>query len=123
MIRRLLGLLGIARDEPPAAVKRKRPATGSAAKASAADYRAIGIIPGAHCCGSAKKAFGRKFLERDSPPLPLPGCTSPEACRCRFKKYVDRRQDDRRHPFGGAFGWNTAADDRRKRRGRRASDK
>ena len=123
MIRRLLGLLGIARDEPAAAGKRKRPAPASAAPAASVDYRAIGIIPGAHCCDSAKKAFGRKFLERESPRLPLPGCTSPQTCRCRFKKYADRRQDDRRHPFGGAFGWNTAADDRRKRRGRRASDK
>ena len=122
MIRRLLGLLGLAREEPVAAGKRKRPASGSVAQASAVGYKAVGIIPGAHCCSSAKKAFGRKFLERDSPRLPLPGCTSPQTCRCRFKKYADRRQDDRRHPFGGALGWNSAADDRRKRRGRRSSD-
>jgi hypothetical protein len=123
MIRGLLGLFGIARSEPRGADARKRAAAGTAAKASTRDFKAVGIIPGAHCCAAAKKAFGRKFLEREAPRVPLPGCTSPQACRCRFKKYVDRRQDDRRHPFGGAFGWNSAADDRRKRRGRRSSDK
>jgi hypothetical protein len=122
MFRRLLSLFGITRDQPVAAPSRQRAATGTAGKATGRDFKAVGIIPGAHCCSAAKKAFGRKYLERDSPRLPLPGCTSPQTCRCRFKKYADRRQDDRRHPYGGGFGWNSAADDRRRRRGRRSTD-
>ena len=37
-----------------------------------------------------------RLLARDLPQLPLPDCTTPEACCCRFREWPDRRIGERR---------------------------
>lgn len=64
-----------------------------------------------------------RFLSREAPMLPLPACTMPDSCRCRFRKYNDRRQGDRRL-FGSEPDrrWY-AGEERRRLPGRRATDR
>jgi hypothetical protein len=65
-----------------------------------------------------------RILATHAPTLPMPNCTMPDACRCRFKKYVDRRDDEqgRRFRYGQASGAWYAGSQRRKTRGRREKD-
>ena len=41
----------------------------------------------------------RRFLVGAAPLLPLAGCTE-KACQCRYVRYGDRRERDRRQPYG-----------------------
>jgi hypothetical protein len=88
------------------------------------DFRAVSIAPRSDACRAAKQMGGKRFLVREAPRLPLTGCPSPEQCRCRYDKHDDRRQDDRRHPFGNGLGLaNPDAERRQKKgRGRRSTD-
>jgi hypothetical protein len=60
------------------------------------DYRAVSLAPNAACAAAVREAVGRRFLLRDAPRLPLPGCTKSAHCTCRYRKHADRRDGDRR---------------------------
>lgn len=85
-------------------------------------YRAVSCS--GHC-PAVDAVRDQRFLERDAPAFPLPGCTAAR-CDCVYQHHNDRRngRKDRRglsqmkEEFFGYSG-NT---DRRGRRGRRASD-
>ncbi len=49
----------------------------------------------ANACEAVKKLEGKRFLAKEAPPLPLPGCGAAH-CRCRYVHFRDRRGDDRR---------------------------
>lgn len=67
--------------------------------ARTSEFHAVEIVAGASCCDAAKAAAGRRHLSRKNPPrLPLPDCTRPDQCRCRFVHHDDRRADNRRSP-------------------------
>ena len=83
-------------------------------------FHAVSVLVTGSCCQEARKLAGERFLSRNAPPLPLPNCTMPEACACRFKKHIDRRHHDRR-AFGSEQRWY-AGQNRRTPGGRRASD-
>ncbi len=87
-------------------------------------YPAVTIVTGADCCGAVGALEGMRILAAHAPTLPMPNCTMPEKCRCRFKKYVDRREDQegRRFRFGNERGAWFAGSQRRKSRGRRPGD-
>ena len=82
------------------------------------------IVSAANCCGAAKALEGVRVLAEHAPPLPVPNCTIPKECRCRFKKYLDRREDDqgRRFKYGGERSAWYSGSQRRKSRGRRDQD-
>ncbi|QYJ89220.1 hypothetical protein [Shewanella halotolerans] len=74
-------------------------------------YHCVEIVNDEGLCGSAKKLKGKRFLSKDAPTLPLPGCNKGE-CSCRYLHHEDRRgqNEDRRVDFGvtrelyGVFG-------------------
>jgi hypothetical protein len=67
---------------------------------------------------------GVRILASHAPPLPMSNCTMPGKCRCRFKKYVDRREDEqgRRSSLGQERAAWYAGGQRRKSKGRRGKD-
>jgi hypothetical protein len=63
-------------------------------------YHAVTIAQGRTACSGSIQLGDRRFLSKDAPPLPLPGC-SRQVCRCRYIHHADRRRaEDRRFPFG-----------------------
>jgi hypothetical protein len=48
-----------------------------------------------NACEAVEKLEGKRFLSKEAPRLPLPGCGA-EHCRCRYVHFKDRREDDRR---------------------------
>lgn len=92
--------------------------------AQAKKYTAVTIATPDKCCGAVSALEGVRILADHAPSLPMPNCTMPKACRCRFKKYVDRREDEqgRRFKYGGERSAWYAGGQRRKSRGRREID-
>ncbi len=85
-------------------------------------YHAVTIAQGRAACSNSTRLTGRRFLSREAPPLPLPGC-SLRPCRCRYVHHADRRAEDRRFPFGVRKHTESAvATERRRGDRRRASD-
>jgi hypothetical protein len=120
MIKVLEGLLGkISREHrantPKPTAKLKRPN-------STGDFRTVEIAPGTKCCAAAMQAAGKSYLLREAPRLPLPACTMPAKCSCKFRKNADRRDSDRR--LFGASETNRwfAGVETRKRAGRRSAE-
>jgi len=59
-------------------------------------FSAISVLCGAESCVSAKGLKGQKLLAAAAPTLPLPACSIPHKCRCRFQKLAGQREDGRR---------------------------
>lgn len=99
-------------------MSRGRPATGSSV------YPAVSVVSTGDCCAAAKALGGRRILAADAPRLPLADCTRPEACRCRFAKFADRRDDDqaRRHEGSSMRSVLYSGQQRRRSPGRRRDD-
>lgn len=83
-------------------------------------FQAVSIAYPGKCCAAVKLLAGRRFLAGSAPALPLPACSLSNQCKCSFKKYDDRRDDDRRLP-GEMSKWYGGAEKRRSR-GRRRVD-
>jgi len=101
----------------------------TAAKSLSGKYRAVSIVAPASACGAAQALANQRILMARAPMLPLPDCSDPQNCRCRFDKYEDRREGDdgRRLSDAAATGrWEQAAwysgPEKRQRRGRRNDD-
>lgn len=88
------------------------------------NYPAVTIVTGAECCGAVSALTGPRILATHAPALPLPNCTMSADCGCRFKKHVDRRDDEqgRRFQYGQERGAWYAGGQRRESRGRRDKD-
>jgi hypothetical protein len=91
---------------------------------SAGKYPAVTVAPGTKHCAAVGSLVGVRILATQAPKLPMPKCAMPAECRCRFKKHVDRREDEdgRRFKFGGERSAWYAGSQRRKSRGRRTKD-
>ena len=63
----------------------------------------------------------QRWLSREAPQLPLPGCTRPDTCRCTYQHHEDRRAGGRRAEDTDAFRQPAVANraERRSRRDRR----
>jgi hypothetical protein len=92
-------------------------------------WHAVAISTGSTCCKSAQQLKQTRFLSSQAPSLPLQGCTQSKSCRCKYKHFSDRRSGPRRATeselYQNALARHTAAawtQERRSRRGRRATD-
>ena len=93
-MRRLLGSLGEGsdankkhRDRP-----RQRPPT-KRARPRPTHWHAVTIGRGEPSCVAALKTRGMRYLAREAPQLPLPGCDA-ATCKCRYRHHEDRRAND-----------------------------
>jgi hypothetical protein len=93
MLKGLRGLVSKMAPEPE--VKRTRKHVAKSAN-GIADYRAVLVAPGRHCCAAVQRLSAKRFLFREVPRLPLLNCTMAPDCSCKFKKASDRRAADRR---------------------------
>lgn len=86
-------------------------------------YHCVAIIPGNKPCESVKRLDGKRFLSTEAPILKLDECTA-DSCQCRYIHYNDRREDERRHPYGRYRSINPASipQERRDKPGRRYTD-
>jgi len=87
-------------------------------------YPSVTIQTGTRRCAAVEALDGMRILATHAPTLPMPNCSMAAECRCRFKKYVDRREDEegRRFKFGAERGTWYAGGQRRKSKGRRTKD-
>jgi hypothetical protein len=74
--------------------KRATPGPAGNGTVDAVTYSAVSVISSGDCCAAAKGFAGRKTLTAEAPRLPLADCTKPLQCKCRFKKFTDRRDGD-----------------------------
>jgi len=94
----------------------RRPAT-----TQTSPYHAVSVLPGTDACAAAYRFSGQRFLSRQAPRLPLPSCDA-ATCGCRFKHHKDRRSGPRRNSDVGMIMTGYSGRERRKSRGRRATD-
>ncbi len=87
------------------------------------DFRGVAILPGKCPCSAVLELGSCRYLLNDVPMLPLQDCSQPE-CDCYYVNFDDRRDDDRRHPFGSLTNNRLSDhdDDERRDRNRRAGD-
>ena len=79
--------------------RRKRHAVPVAAKTANKKYHCVEVRKGSHACKTVQELGNARFLSDEAPRLPVPGCTAAQ-CTCSFIHHDDRRDDDRRNPFG-----------------------
>ena len=56
-----------------------------------------------NACNAAVSGKNRRWLSREAPLLPLPGCTRPDTCQCTYNHHDDRRAASRRADDLDAF--------------------
>jgi hypothetical protein len=90
---------------------------------SVSAYHAVEIVPGRHACAEAYALRDRRFLSREAPVLPLPGCNA-SPCECRYEHHDDRRKGLRRaRDLAVSIDGHDGAEQRdRTKRGRRKAD-
>lgn len=93
---------------------------GRLAELEANKYHAVTIVRGHAACPLSAQLSGRRFLSRDAPRLPVPGCAT-RPCGCRYLHHADRRADDRRFPFGVRKSSESSVATERRRGERRKS--
>lgn len=93
MFKKIVSILGTQRQEP---VKKSAARPQAKPAMAASPYGAVSVTPGIRSCPAARDSVGQRHLSREAPRLPLPACTMPAQCACRFKKVPDRRDGDRR---------------------------
>jgi hypothetical protein len=90
--------------------------------AGAQRWHAVSVKPGSGACAAAASGRDRRWLSREAPLLPLPGCTKPDSCRCTYQHHEDRRAGGRRAEDTDAFRIPShPSNERRSRKDRRAS--
>jgi hypothetical protein len=83
-------------------------------------WHAVSVKPGPNACNAAVSGKNRRWLSREAPLLPLPGCTRPDTCQCTYNHHDDRRAGTRRAHDLDAFAQSPrVANERRKGRNRR----
>ena len=93
------------------------------AKSASQPFHAVSIAPGMRACEAAYRMQEERFLSKEAPPLPLPGCDRSK-CTCSYQHHADRRDAPRRDEDLGLRGHGMTPDgDRRKRGDRRVADK
>jgi hypothetical protein len=59
-------------------------------------FAAVTVARVTDCCEAARDTTEHPILLSSQPRLPLPNCSMPERCVCRFRVWPDRRIGDRR---------------------------
>jgi hypothetical protein len=94
---------------------------GKETKTTDRRWHAVSVKPGDGACSAAVSGKNRRWLSREAPLLPLPGCTRPDACKCTYNHHDDRRAGSRRSEELDAFTQPPrVVNERRNRRSRRA---
>ena len=85
-------------------------------------FHAVSIVPGQTACKEVLALKDVRLLSVEGPRVPLPNCTTPHQCDCRFQHHDDRRAGPRRQPgrSSATQAWTDA--ERRTGRGRRSTD-
>jgi hypothetical protein len=67
-------------------------------------FAAVTVARVTECCEAARDTTDHPILLSSQPKLPLPNCSMPDRCVCRFRVWPDRRIGDRRlpHPLSDA---------------------
>jgi hypothetical protein len=90
-------------------------------RGSAKKYRAVGVRHKLDACRAVLAFEHKRFLAEEAPHFPVRGCDA-KVCQCQYIYYPDRRDEERRSPFGAARNWAPAGEgDRREHRDRRQS--
>jgi len=85
-------------------------------------WHAVSVKPGPRACDAANTARESRWLSREAPMLPLPGCTHPDHCHCTYSHHDDRRVGSRRAEEIDAFARPPkVVNERRRGRNRRAT--
>jgi hypothetical protein len=59
-------------------------------------FAAAAIVPGSDaCCNAVREIAWKRFLSTQVPMIPLRDCGLP-SCGCTYRRYPDRRQENRR---------------------------
>lgn len=82
-----------------AARQKKRKAALAAKAREERSYHCVEIRSGKTACEAVKTYVNKRFLSDQAPLLPVEGCTA-QKCSCRYLHFDDRRQHDRRNPYG-----------------------
>jgi hypothetical protein len=88
------------------------------AKPAGGRFGAVEIRVRNSACQAARSLQSQRFLAKEAPALPLPGC-SVAPCNCKFTKWSDRRSEHRRLEHGGLSASIFLANNRRMKRERR----
>lgn len=90
--------------------------------ASRKNFHSVEVRSGDSACEAVRRLEGVRYLSDKAPLLPVSGCSA-QKCTCQYVHYDDRRDDDRRNPYGQ---WSnlppTLTGERRSRNERRESD-
>jgi hypothetical protein len=93
-----------------------------AAVSDSGNYHCVEIAYGKNPCDAVKRLEGKRFLSTEAPALKLPGCTA-DSCQCRYVHYEDRREEERRNPYGKYSSTPVMmGQERREQTGRRNGD-
>jgi hypothetical protein len=84
-------------------------------------YHAVSVTPCPVACSFARRLRGRRFLSREAPQLPLPGCPLAN-CQCAYKHHDDRRRKLRRDWDRMERPQSWSGPERRQTHGRRVTD-
>ncbi len=95
-------------------------------------WHAVAVTtPAETCCRASVQARKIRYLSSEAPPLPLSGCSQPKNCVCKYKHFADRRAGSRRvtdserykNALSRPSETRLTITDRRRRGGRRATDR
>lgn len=84
-------------------------------------FSAVSIVCTSASCPAAQALKGQRYLSAKAPRIPLADCASPATCACTYRKYPDRRVEERREGSSG-LGRTNPQPERRRSRGRRSTD-
>jgi hypothetical protein len=85
-------------------------------------YHCVEVRCDDSACAAVRRLEGIRFLSDQAPLLPVSGCSA-QKCTCQYVHYDDRRDDDRRNPFGQWANLPpTLTGERRSRNDRRGAD-
>lgn len=79
--------------------RKKLHAAPAAAKPASKKYHCVEVRKGSLACKAVHELGSVRYLADEAPRLPVPGCTAAQ-CACSFIHHDDRRDDDRRNPYG-----------------------
>ena len=87
-------------------------------------YPAVSVEPDKEtCCKAVLEIAEKRFLASEAPALPVDACDRFAQCQCRYKKWDDRRQEERRMTVAGMGNQYFNGDEKRAlKRGRRDTD-
>ena len=76
--------------------KSRKPGSSGPARSKPRKYAAAAIVPGSDsCCNAVREIAWKRFLANQVPMIPLRDCGLP-SCSCTYRRYTDRRQENRR---------------------------